>query len=70
MIKETVPVQEIHKKLEESNSLENVRVKTDSELIKLGIRHPRIYINRETFKKTAAEKLALKEAKKLHKKSK
>jgi hypothetical protein len=70
MIKESVQVKEIHKKLAESNSIDNVNVKSDSELIKLGIRHPRIHINRETFRKTAAEKLALKEAKKLHKKSK
>jgi hypothetical protein len=70
MIKESIQVKEIHKKLSESNSVDNVNVKSDSELIKLGIRHQRIAINRDTFKKTAAEKLALKEAKKLHKKSK
>jgi len=50
-------------------SEENNRIKTDAELIQLGIRHPRIHINRETFRKTPEEKLALKEAKKEHKKT-
>jgi len=48
---------------------ENTNVKTDAELIALGIRGPRVYINYDTFKKTPEEKLALKEAKKEHKKT-
>jgi hypothetical protein len=43
------------------------QVKSDRELIDLGMRGEKIIINRDVFKKTQSEKEALKEAKRLHK---